>query len=48
MPSIESTEQEEWDEDAEEEEHDDEMVVSGSESGRYSELEDVIVVTRGS
>jgi hypothetical protein len=46
-PSMDSTEQEEWDEDVEEEENNDEIVVSESESGGDSELEDVIVVRRG-
>jgi hypothetical protein len=44
---MDSTEEEEWNEDAEEEDNDDEIVESESESGGNSELEDVIVVRRG-
>ncbi|KAF8540306.1 hypothetical protein BDD12DRAFT_880693 [Trichophaea hybrida] len=44
---MDSTEEEEWDEDAEEEDNDDEILESESESGGDSELEDVIVVRRG-
>jgi hypothetical protein len=45
-PSMDSTKEKEWDEDLEEEENDDKRVVSESESGGDSELEDMIVGRR--